>query len=682
MAINQNSPVSILPKIGPVYSDLLKKLGIFTIKDLILHYPFRYDDYSNIVEAKDLKEGEPVTVIGEVTSISNALTKNRKKLTQVSVNDGSGKVAHAVWFNQFYISQSIKKGDRIAISGKPQFFGNKLVISSPDYEITHQGRELKHTGRLVPVYPETEGLSSKWLRGKIDFLLRQSLIKLDDPIPTELINKNNLTELNKALEYIHFPENQIEATKAFERFSYQEMFETLLDSISKRNEWKKRKVNRILNISKSENVKEKVENLIEKLPFKLTNSQKKSLEEILKDLEGETPMNRLLQGDVGSGKTVIALVACYAGFLNGGSSYIMAPTEILAKQHYETFKKILEPLGVGISLITGSIKEKISDINIGTHALIYDKTVDKNMCLAVIDEQHKFGVEQRAEIAKKINQLNPHVLTMTATPIPRTLALTILGDLELSYLSEKPAGREEVATWVISEEKRIDAYKWLCSKIVESEFEEQAFVVCPLIEESESETLADVKAATKEFELLSQTVLKDLKLGLLHGRMPSKDKEKVITDFRDKKINVLVATPVIEVGIDIPASTIVVIEAAERFGLASLHQIRGRVGRANKKSFCILASTSKNPQAVSRLKLLETYHDGLRLAEEDLKLRGPGEIMGKLQHGKLKFRFADITDIEFVKKVKSDVEQILCEEKTTKESSRPKTKTKGTIASN
>ncbi len=660
MAINENSPVSILPKIGPVYSRLLEKLNILTIKDLVLHYPFRYDDYSKIVGSKMLKVGEPVTVIGDVTSISNSVTKSRKRLTSLTIDDGSGKV-NAIWFNQFYISQNIKKGDRLALSGKPQFFGSKLVLISPEYEITREGKELKHTGRLVSVYPETEGVTSKWLSGKIDFLIKQNLISLTDPIPKKLVTKNALIDINKAISYIHFPENWGMVQTASERFSYQEMYETLLESTKKRNEWRKRKANKILKISTDKEINEKIRVLIKNLPFELTGSQKIALDEILIDLEKNEPMNRLLQGDVGSGKTVIALIACYAGFLNHGTSYLMAPTEILAKQHYETFKNILSPLGVGIALITGSVKEKISDINIGTHALIYDKTIDKNMCFAVIDEQHKFGVEQRAEIARKIDELNPHVLTMTATPIPRTLALTILGDLELSYLSEKPAGREDVKTWVITEEKRKDAYKWVKEKIEESKFEEQAFVVCPLIEESESESLNNVKAAAKEFESLAKTYLKGLKLGLLHGRMSSKDKEKVMGEFRDKKINVLVSTPVIEVGIDIPASTIVVIEAAERFGLASLHQIRGRVGRSEKKSYCILATTAKNANSVERLKLLEIHKNGLKLAEEDLKLRGPGEIMGKLQHGKLKFKFADITNISLIKKVKEDVEEYLSE---------------------
>jgi ATP-dependent DNA helicase RecG len=403
-----------------------------------------------------------------------------------------------------------------------------------------------------------------------------------------------------------------------------------------------------------EKFRDKIENFIIKLPFKLTNAQKRVIEEIFDDLAKSKPMNRLLEGDVGSGKTVVSAIAMYLSYLNGFQSVLMAPTEILAQQHYKTILQLLTPLKIKIGFATGNEKKKIDDFDVmvGTHAVLEKGISFEKLGLVVIDEQQRFGVEQRALIRGKGK--NPHLLTMTATPIPRTIALTLYGDLDLSILDEMPVGRKQIKTWLVPPEKRNNAYSWIEKQIVDTK--SQVFIVCPFIEESE--TMQTVKAASKEFENLKNNVFKNLKLGLLHGKMKAKEKEGVLEKFRTGKIDILVATPVVEVGIDIPNATIIVIEASERFGLAQLHQLRGRVGRGDKQSYCLLFTESLNPQTLERLKAMEKHNFGAELAELDLKLRGPGEIYGTMQHGRKMLKIASFSDFDLIQKVKREAEKI------------------------
>lgn len=684
--LNLEDPISKVPLIGPKYEKLLSKLEIYTIKDLLYHFPFRYEDFSHIKKIKDLKQEEKVTVIGIVDEIKVIYTKNGKRLTKLILIDDTGAV-EGIWFNQPYLIQTIKKGMNLALSGTLTTFDNNDAFISPEYEIVQRygnehTRSLLHTGRLVPIYPETYGVTSKWLRSRINFLLNEKTLQLEEFLPEFILREHKFLNLKDALTDFHFPSNFKKSEEAKKRFTYEELFELILKSETRKESRKNLKA-----VKSFAPHNANIEALIKTLPFTLTLSQKTTISEIIQDLTHDKPMNRLLQGDVGSGKTIIALISAYLTHLNGCKTYFMAPTEILANQHYETFKKFLHPLGIAVSLTTGSQKDTTdASINIGTHALLYNtknktsekakttsKTTTQNsedwpLGLVIIDEQHRFGVEQRIALTKSHtqvqNNLQPHLLTMTATPIPRTLALTLYGDLDISSLTEMPLGRQKVTTWVVPNTKREKAYTWIKEQITLSKGKNQVFIVCPLIEESEKETMQNIKAATQEFEKLSKTIFKNFKVGLIHGKLKPTEKDKIITDFRNGKLHILIATPVIEVGVDISNATIIVIEGAERFGLASLHQIRGRVGRGSEKSYCMLFTESKNPKVTTRLLLLETKHNGLELAEMDLKLRGQGDITGTMQHGVVKLKLADITDLTLIKAVKEDATKTLPEIRT------------------
>jgi len=656
------APMSSLYMVGDVYVKRLKNLGINTIEDLINHYPSRYEDFSLISKISLLQKGETVTIQGFVNSIKNIITKNGKMIQEASVVDESGK-ANIIWFNQPFLVNTIKEGEKVSLSGKVDFFGRKLVLYSPEYEILKQKTSAIegltiHTGRIVPVYPETYGISSKWLRSKIFHVLPLVLPQINDYLPTNIREKYQFYTLREALKAIHFPKNDSDYQNAKTRLAFDELFLIQVSSLKRKAEWKKETVGNQFNISK---FKKNILEIWENLPFELTNAQNRVIQEIFNDLEKNIPMNRLLQGDVGSGKTVVAAITAYLSYLNNCQTAFMAPTEILSKQHFETIKKLLSPLGVKVGLITSSTNKKQNDNNdydiyIGTHALLSEKMEFNKLGLIIIDEQHKFGVEQRTKLKEK--GINPHLLSMTATPIPRTVALTLYQELDLSIIDEMPKGRRIVKTWVVPEEKRLNAYKWIEDKIIKEKV--QCFIVCPLIEESESKV--SIKAVTKEFQILKNKVFPKLKLGLLHGRLKNNEKDLVLKNLSKRKVNILVSTPVVEVGIDIPNATIMLIEGADRFGLASLHQLRGRVGRGEKQSFCLLFTESQNDHVKNRLKLLENINVGSKLAEADLKIRGPGDIFGIKQHGIPSLKIADFNNLNLIQQAKNEAEFILKED--------------------
>lgn len=642
--MNLQTPVKEASRAYKMYASRLEKLDIKKLEDFLFHIPFRYDDYSLVSKIGEVQAGETVTIKGTVEKIQNQYTRKWKTLQRATVSDDTGSI-NVLWFNQIFLTRVMKKGDLVSLSGKVSFDKNKLAMVSPDYEVVFENQTI-HTGRLVPVYPETKGVSSKWLRRQIHKLLEEKN-QIREYLPENVVKENSLMELSIAIEKIHFPDSLEQADKARKRLSFDELFKLQLSSLIRKKTWEKHK------IKPWKIDEEKVNSFIKRLPFELTNSQKNATSEILKDLSSKKAMNRLLEGEVGSGKTVVAAIAMYIAFLNGFESCFMAPTEILARQHFKTISEFLSSFGAKIELLTSSskIKNKDFDILIGTHALVYKKAQFSNLGLIVIDEQQRFGVEQRAVIRSKGK--NPHLLTMTATPIPRTVALTIYGDLDLSLLNEMPKGRIKIKTWLVPPVKRDGAYKWIEKEI--NEHQNQAFIICPFIEESEN--MITVKAAAKEFENLKK-IFPKLKLGLLHGKLKSKDKEAVLMDFKKRKIDILVATPVVEVGIDIPNAAIIMIEASERFGLAQLHQLRGRVGRGDKQSYCLLFTESKNEPTLKRLKSMESIYIGAELAELDLKLRGAGDLYGTAQHGRNMLKVADFSDFSLIEKTKREASNI------------------------
>jgi len=649
-----DSPVSELPKIGPFFARKFEKLGIRTVEDLFYHVPSRYLDYSLVTTISKLRPDKTATIHAKIISIKNIYSKRGLKMQIGSVEDATGKIT-VVWFNQPFLIKTLYPERMVSLSGKVGFFGRKLCLTSPDYEILDtEEKETVHTGRLVPIYPETMGLSSRWIRTKIRDAYAN--VPAEDYLPPDLLTRGALVSLKEAIRGVHFPKDLREAEEGRKRLAFNELLNLQLKSEYRKLNWHRNKVTNKLKIDDIS-----IYRFINNLPYKLTKSQNKAVNEILKDMALDTPMNRLLEGDVGSGKTVVAAVGAFATFLNGYQSIIMAPTQILANQHYQTLKKLLSPFGVGLSLITSDTRLHApgaqatgGQVFVGTHSLIHSKVNFDKVALVVIDEQHRFGVEQRQHLVKKSG--TPHVLTMTATPIPRTVALTTYGDLDLSVLTEMPKGRQKVSTWVVPETKREKAYDWIQSQI--TNHKSQAFIVCPLIEDSQFETMADVKSVTTEFEKLKK-IFGKLKLGLLHGRLKPKEKEQVLKNFRSGNADILMSTPVVEVGLDIPNATVMVIETAERFGLAQLHQLRGRVGRGGKRSYCLLFSNFHSGTAFMRLRAMERAYSGFELAELDLKLRGPGEIFGTAQSGFDELKIASWSNYELIKETKEVAEDIV-----------------------
>lgn len=645
------SPITDGGRALKMYAGRLERLGIYTFEDLLYHIPSRYEDFSLIAPIATVQPGETVTLQGRVTDVKNSYLNKFKTLQKVRLDDGTGHI-DITWFNQPFLTKTLTTGTTLSVAGKVGEFAKHPVLQSPEYEIIGENTESLHTGRLVPIYPETRGVSSKWLRRQIFAALFKLHGQLTEYLPERILRNHAFPDIATAIEQIHFPKTLNEAEKARKRLAFNELFLLQLKGFTRRAAWKKQTVGNKFNIHDHS---EQLNKLIKSLPFILTTAQERAVTDILHDLESEKPMNRLLQGDVGSGKTVVAAITMYEAFLNGYQSVLMAPTEILAEQHYKTISNLLEPFGIKVSLVTSSKKLQTDtrfDVLVGTHAVLSEKIVFTKLGLVVIDEQQRFGVEQRGVIRQKGN--NPHLLTMTATPIPRTIALTMYGDLDLSYLNEMPKGRQIIKTWLVPSEKREAAYDWIRQEI--KNHDSQTFIICPFIEESEN--MVTVKAATKEYERLTKDVYPDLRLGMLHGRQKAKEKDAILSDFRAKKFAILVATPVVEVGIDIPNATVIVIEAAERFGLAQLHQLRGRVGRGDKQSYCLLFTEGKSEMTQKRLKAMETTHVGAELAELDLKLRGAGELYGTRQSGTQELKIADFSDTLLIEQARNEASKI------------------------
>jgi ATP-dependent DNA helicase RecG len=643
-----------LPSTSQTTIKRFKKIGIKTFFDLLNYFPFRYENYSLISFIEKAQPGEKITLKGKIIDKKEERTKKGLRLQKFLLYDGTGKI-EIIFYNQPYLLKVIPFEKEVSFAGEVNEFGKKIIMTPFEWEVETN----IHTGRLVPIYPEKKGLSSRVIREKIFWLLSQiSENEILEIFPKEIISYNNLLSEYLAYKNIHFPKNRELAEKSKKRLAFDELFVIQLSAFLVKKEWEKEKVGHQFLVS-NKNLTRFLD-FIKNLPFQLTEAQKRVIKEILNDLEKEKPMNRFLQGDVGSGKTVVAACLCYLAYLNGFQSLFMAPTEILAKQHFQTLSSLFKnyPVKIGLQTRTEKINKKRKDnevifdfdIIVGTHALLNEKLKFSRVGLVIIDEQHRFGVRQRALLKEK--GLNPHLLTMTATPIPRTVALVLYGELDISYLDEMPKGRLPVKTYLVPQEKREKAYQWIKEKIKNENA--SVFIVCPLIDESEVETMKSVKAAKKEFENLKK-IFSEFKLGLLHGKLKNEEKNKVLLDFRNDKIKILVTTPVVEVGIDIPQATIMVIEAAERFGLAQLHQLRGRVGRSNKQSYCFLFTTSNTPEVIERLTFFSKTNLGIKLAEYDLQTRGPGEIYGEKQHGFINLKVASFTDYELISKTKNAV---------------------------
>jgi ATP-dependent DNA helicase RecG len=669
------------------YLELLKELKIELVEDLLLYYPRTYEDQSQFQNLLEGSSDHIITLKGIISDLQNQVTKNRKHLTKAIFTDDSGQIAELVWFNQRYLKNTIPQGQEVIVTGKVRFDFGRFSIQSPTVEI--QQKDQLHTGRIVPVYREHGKITSRWLREKIAKIIHYTSL-FPENLPLNILKEEELMERALAITNIHFPESAVLLSKARDRLAFEELFQIQKGVLSQKKQWQD------INPEQQKIIKMEVDFIkafFEILPFSLTQAQKIVLYEILRDLEKPIPMSRLLEGDVGSGKTVVIVAAITNVFKNGYQSAIMAPTEVLARQHFATvtklfneftkhqhyqslmgqekkinqsalelFSSFLNQKLPTIELLTGSVIGKKRqavlsklengeiDVIIGTHALIQENIKFHKLGFVVVDEQHRFGVEQRDRL--KAHGC-PHVLSMSATPIPRSLALTAYGDQDLSVINEMPPGRKAIISKVVPERERMKVYQFVQSEVKKGR---QGYVICPLIDESD---VLEVKSAVKEYEFLKLDIFPELRIGLMHGRLNPGEKEYVMRQFKEHQLDILVSTSVIEVGIDVPNATMMMIEGAERFGLAQLHQFRGRVGRGEQQSYAFLFTDSKNQASLTRLKYMEKYTDGFKLAEIDLRLRGPGEVYGLKQSGIPDLRMASLNDAKMIYRVRQCVEKML-----------------------
>jgi len=660
-----NTPLSSALSTKPDYLKALAEMDLHTVEDLLLYFPRTYDDLSQLKTLDQVKDGEKATIRGTLTGLQNSRVKGRMSLTKALFFDAKGHGAEVVWFNQPFLARMLPMDTEVIVSGKIQIQYGRTTLQSPEVEPV---KEMQiHTAGLIPVYPEHGVISSRWIRNKLYPLLHEAT-KFEELLPSEIVAEEHLISKPMAVHEIHFPSTKERLAQAKDRLAYEELFLLQLNAVLRKLEWQKGRPtdSPIHEVTMDVDF---VKNFLSTLPFTPTGAQKVAIYEILRDFEKPYPMMRLLEGDVGSGKTVVAVVALLNAVIHGYQAAILAPTEILARQHMVSMTKFVAtyeakfPLQkpINIQLLIGSLKtgEKRAihagladgtiDIAIGTHALVQESIKFQKLGLAIVDEQHRFGVKQREVL---IRQGAPHILHMTATPIPRTLAMVAYGDHDLSVLNEMPPGRQPIETKVVAPEMRGKMNLFIASRIQKKE---QVFVICPLIDESDA---LEVKSVKAEYERL-QAIFPQFKVGLLHGRMKAEEKEAAMLAFKNAETDILVSTSVIEVGIDIPNATVMLIEGADRFGLSQLHQFRGRVGRGTKKSYCFLCTTSVSDATYARLRAMVDHTDGFKLAEIDLRLRGPGEVYGIRQSGIPDLKIASMTNGVLVSRVRKAAEHLV-----------------------
>ncbi len=669
-----NSPIEENFRLTDRQKRGLRKLGLKTVRDLLFYFPSRYENFSERKNIIDLQEGDKTTIYGKISDLKMEKSWRKKMpLSHAIISDFTGAI-NAVWFFQPYIANILRIGDKVALTGKIGRNKTGLYIANPSYEKISSYEALGEGAALLAIYPETTGVTSRWLRFAIQKILKNITSDVfKDPIPKEILSQYHLPSLKSSLVFIHTPQKLSDAEAARKRFSFEEVFFIQLLRLKQRAEHKKK---HSFDIKVSE---KDLNNFLSIFPFELTSAQKKSIGHIIEDLEKNRPMSRLLEGDVGSGKTAVAVTATYAVVNNGFQVAYMAPTEILAQQHFQSFINYFSQLRLTtkIGLITSSECKKFPSkiktneathisktqllkwvangeipILIGTHSLIQNKVKFKNLALVIIDEQHRFGTRQRAILASRKSEQIPHLLSMTATPIPRTLALTIYSDLDLSLLDEMPPGRQKIITKIIEPDRRNNAYEKIRQEIKNGR---QVYVICPLIESGKLE----VKNVTDEAKRLQKDIFPEFNVSLLHGKMLPKEKEKILDEFRKNKIQILVSTSVIEVGIDVPNATMIVIEGADRFGLAQLHQLRGRVMRSTYQSYCFVFTDSKSQKTKERLKALIMAKNGFELAEYDLQFRGPGELGGGKQWGISDIGMEALKNIKMVEASRLESQKLL-----------------------
>lgn len=631
-----NENIQYVKGIGPKKAEKLNRLGIYTIRDLLYYFPRQFEDRSIIKKIGQLENDEKTTVKAIITNIESYTVKKGMTITRVDVRDDTG-FAKLIFFNKEYIKNTFRVGDSILAFGKVKKNGRFIELNS--CEVEYLSNTPKNIGKMVPVYPLSYGITNKDISNNMRMVFENKDIRIPEYMPKEIIEKYRLCGIEYAIKNIHFPKDKESLKIALYRLIFEELLVLQLGLFMYRNGSDNEK-----GIIFERN--NKLDEILESLPFRLTKAQGRALEEILDDMCSEKVMNRLVQGDVGSGKTVVALLALSECVFNGYQGAMMAPTEILAKQHYESFLDTFEDSDINVEILTGSTTKKQKelilertkngeiDILIGTHALIEENVEFKNIGLVITDEQHRFGVRQRGRLSSKGN---PDILVMTATPIPRTLALILYGDLDISIIDELPPGRMPIETIAVEKKKREKVYNTLVRKEVDKG--RQVYIVCPLVEESET---LDITSATETEEEIKNEFFPDLRVGLLHGKMKASEKESIMNDFKNHKIDILVSTTVIEVGVNVPNSTLMIIENAERFGLAQLHQLRGRVGRGKHQSYCVLIYDSKSEVCRKRMEIMENTNDGFKISEKDLEIRGPGEFFGTMQHGVPELKIANL----------------------------------------